>query len=409
MIELGTMLIRDRAAVVAARTKMQRLVQTLHGSEITATQAATAISEAARKMLLRGGGSIDLSIIADAEHASLRLLLAGHGAHADGDTLPMCFERVHVEGASIVAVLPLPITGASLDAELIERERSRIASKSRSELLDELREKNRQLEDYSESLEATVAKRTIELREANEKMKQDLEAGAQYVRALIPPPISGPVSVSWRYVPSSNLGGDTIGYHWLDADHLSIYLIDVTGHGLDSALLAVTVTNMIRSGSLPAVDMRRPEAVVTALNETFQSDRHGNKYFTIWYGVFQPRLRRMTWSSGGHHPAVVLSSRSAPRLLPASGPLIGCGSGLEFPEESCDIEVGSRLLLFSDGVFELIRDDRVVWDLNRAIEFLAKHAHHPGELMDLLLEQARTLKGQAQLDDDFSVIEMRFD
>lgn len=409
MIELGAMPIRDRANVAAARTKVQGLVQALHGSEIIATRAATAVSEAARQMLLRGGGSIDLSIIADDEHASLRFTLAGQGAHADGHDLPLCFERVRAEGASIVADLPLPLTGASLDARLIERERSRIASKSRSELMDELREKNRQLEEYSESLEATVAERTMELRAANEKMQQDLDAGAEYVRGLIPPPISGPVSVSWRYVPSSNLGGDTIGYHWLDADHLSIYLIDVTGHGLDSALLAVTVTNMIRSGSLPAVDMRRPEAVVTALNETFQSDRHANKYFTIWYGVFQPRLRRMTWSSGGHHPAVVLSPRSQPRLLPASGPLIGCGPGLEFPEEACDIESGSRLLLFSDGVFELIRNNQVVWDLNSAIEFLSDRSDHPGELMDLLLEHARELRGQSQLDDDFSVIEMRFD
>lgn len=409
MIELGTMQIRDRTAVAAARTKVQGLVRALHGSEIIATRAATAVSEAARRMLLRGGGSIELSIATESEHAALRFRISGGAADADGHALPMCFTRVHAEGSFIVADLPLPLPHASLSAELIERERSRIASKSRSELMDELREKSRQLEDYSESLEATVAERTAELRAANEKMKQDLDAGAEYVRGLIPPPITGPVSVSWRYVPSSSLGGDTIGYHWLDAEHLSIYLIDVTGHGLDSALLAVTVTNMIRSGSLPAVDMRRPEAVVTALNETFLSDRHGNKYFTIWYGVFQPRTRRMTWSSGGHHPAVVLSPRSAPRLLPASGPLIGCGPGLEFPEEACDIEAGSRLLLFSDGVFELVRDDKLVWNFEGAVEFLSERSDNSGELMDVLLEHARSLRGQSQLDDDFSVIEMRFD
>lgn len=409
MIELGTMQIRDRSAVAATRTKVQGLVRALHGSEIVATRAATGVSEAVRQMLLRGGGAIDLSIVAEEDRACLRFRFAGQTAGAGGCTLPLCFVQVRSEGARIVADLPLPLTVASLGAELIERERSRIASKSRSELMEELREKNRQLEDYSESLEATVAERTIELRAANEKMKQDLDAGAEYVRGLIPPPIAGPVSVACRYVPSSTLGGDTIGYHWLDAEHLSIYLVDVTGHGLDSALLAVTVTNMIRSGSLPAVDMRRPEAVVTALNETFQSERHGNKYFTIWYGVFQPRTRRMTWCSGGHHPAVVLSPRSAPRLLPASGPLIGCGPGLEFPEESCAIEAGSRLLLFSDGVFELVRDDGLVWDFHGAVEFLAKHSEHPGELMDLLLEHARMLRGQSQLDDDFSVIEMRFD
>jgi serine phosphatase RsbU (regulator of sigma subunit) len=37
------------------------------------------------------------------------------------------------------------------------------------------------------------------------------------------------VAVDWRYIPASTLGGDTIGYHWIDDDHLALYLIDVTG------------------------------------------------------------------------------------------------------------------------------------------------------------------------------------
>jgi serine phosphatase RsbU (regulator of sigma subunit) len=409
MIEMGTMLIQDRAAVAAARVKVHGLVRAIHGSEIVAIRAATAVSECARRMLLRGGGSIELGIVADGRDVALRFRFAGHLNSVDEQTLPLFFSRICVSDSCVQADLPLPMAAVNLDAGVIERERGRIASKSRSELMGELREKNRQLEAYSESLEATVAERTAELRIANEKMQQDLDAGAEYVRGLIPPPITGPVSVSWRYVPSSNLGGDTIGYHWLDAEHLSMYLIDVTGHGLDSALLAVSVTNIIRSGTLPGVDMRRPESVITALNETFQSDHHGNKFFTIWYGVYQPRTRRISWSSGGHHPAVLLSPRSPRRLLPASGPLIGCGPGLEFPEDSCEVEAGSRLLLFSDGVFELIRDNKLVWDLDGVVEFLSERADHGGDLMDVLLEHARLLRGDSQLDDDFSVIEMRFD
>jgi sigma-B regulation protein RsbU (phosphoserine phosphatase) len=64
-------------------------------------------------------------------------------------------------------------------------------------------------------------------------------------------------------------------------DHLALYLIDVTGHGLDSALLSVTVTNVIRAGALPGTDMKRPDQVLAKLNEAFQGQQHGNKYFTI--------------------------------------------------------------------------------------------------------------------------------
>jgi sigma-B regulation protein RsbU (phosphoserine phosphatase) len=188
-----------------------------------------------------------------------------------------------------------------------------------------------------------------------------------------------------------------------------LYLIDVTGHGLDSALLAVTATNMIRSGTLPSVDMRRPEQVIAALNDAFPSEQHGGKYFTIWYGVFEPRTSRLTWSGAGHHPAV-LQGMGAPEpvLLPSSGPLIGCAPGLEFPAETCPVPASSRLLIFSDGVFELLRDDRIVWDLAGAIEFLSKQAARGESVLDALLAHVYQLRGCTRLEDDFSIIEALF-
>ncbi len=99
----------------------------------------------------------------------------------------------------------------------------------------------------------------------HERMRDDIEAGIKYVRGCIPPPISAadsPVAVDWRYIPSSTLGGDTIGYHWVDQDHLALYLIDVTGHGLDSALMAVAIVNVIRSGFVAGADLRQPDRVL---------------------------------------------------------------------------------------------------------------------------------------------------
>ncbi len=95
---------------------------------------------------------------------------------------------------------------------------------------------------------------------ADERMRAEFAAGLKYVRECIPAPMNGPVSVDWRYVPASTLGGDTIGYHWLDGESLALYLIDVTGHGLDSALLSVTLTNIIRTGALSGVDMKLPRS-----------------------------------------------------------------------------------------------------------------------------------------------------
>jgi serine phosphatase RsbU (regulator of sigma subunit) len=67
------------------------------------------------------------------------------------------------------------------------------------------------------------------------------------------------------------------------------------------------------------------------------------------------------------------------------------------------------LLIFSDGVFEIFRDGRDAWDLDACIGFLAASADLPGNLMDELVQHVYQLRGSHRLDDDFSIIEARFD
>ncbi|HET6406849.1 MAG TPA: SpoIIE family protein phosphatase, partial [Chthoniobacteraceae bacterium] len=181
----------------------------------------------------------------------------------------------------------------------------------------------------------------------NERMRDDVAAGIRYIDGCIPPPISDadlPVAVDWRYVPSSTLGGDIIGYHWVDPDHFAIYLIDVTGHGMDSALLAVTITNVIRSGSLAGANLRQPDQVLAALNQAFQGAQHGHKYFTIWYGVYHATSRALTYASGGHPSAIVVApGQSSPLLFPATGPVMGMAPEIQFPAVTESIPPGSRL------------------------------------------------------------------
>jgi predicted ATPase len=243
----------------------------------------------------------------------------------------------------------------------------------------------------------------------NEHMREDFAAGVKYVLGCIPPPINGAVSIDWRFIPSSRLGGDTIGYHWIDDDHLAIYLIDVTGHGLDSALLSVAIANVLRSGSLRGADMRRPDQVLATLNDAFPGERHGQKFFTAWYGVYEPCTGSLTWSGGGHHPSILLTPGARdPILLPSSGMMIGIMSGLEYPTESCQVPADARLLVFSDGVFEIVRDGSVVWNLSECIEYLATRDSRGGALMDELLAHVRALGGSHDLGDDFSILEACF-
>jgi predicted ATPase len=243
----------------------------------------------------------------------------------------------------------------------------------------------------------------------DERMRAEFAAGIKYVRDCIPPPMDGVVSVDWRYLPASTLGGDTIGYHWVDNDHLALYLIDVTGHGLDAALLSVSVANVIRGGAVPGAAMTQPDQVLAKLNDLFQGEHHGERFFTIWYGVYHCATRRMTWSGGGHPPSILLlPGESNPLLLPSAGLIMGAIRGANFPARSYRIPAGARLLIFSDGVFEIFRDEGAVWSLDACIAYMAALAERRESLMDELLDHVYQLRGSSCLDDDFSIIEAWF-
>ena len=91
-----------------------------------------------------------------------------------------------------------------------------------------------------------------------ERIQEELAEAAAYLRSLLPAPFATPFAIDWRFIPSSELGGDAFGYHWIDDDHFALYLLDVCGHGVGAALLSVTVLNVLRSGAMQGTDFRDP-------------------------------------------------------------------------------------------------------------------------------------------------------
>ena len=149
------------------------------------------------------------------------------------------------------------------------------------------------------------------LAESERLMAEELAQASRYVQSLLPPPLEGEVRAQWRFVPSTQLGGDMFGYHWLDADHLAIYLLDVSGHGVGSSLLAVSATNLLTSQALLDTDFRDPGKVLSRLNDVFQMEKQNGKYFTIWYGVYRRGDRTLAYCNAAHPAPLLWSGPSA--------------------------------------------------------------------------------------------------
>ena len=245
-------------------------------------------------------------------------------------------------------------------------------------------------------------------------LARDLAEAARYVQSLLPDPLrDGPIRSDWRFVPSTSLGGDTFGYHWLDADHFAFYLLDVSGHGVGPALLSVSAINTLRSQSLPQTDFLDPAQVLAALNRAFPMEQQNQLYFTIWYGVFDRTRRTIRFGAGGHPPAILLTgpteAEATPHLLDATGPMVGAIADLEYGSSECPVDAYGKLFLFSDGAYEIERADGTMWPFGEFLEFMRRPSTPGVSDMDTLVGHVRALSGKHEFADDFSIVEFRFE
>ncbi len=250
-------------------------------------------------------------------------------------------------------------------------------------------------------------KARITAENANAALAAEMAEATRYVEALLPQRLKGGVvATDWLYRPSTSLGGDAFGYHWLDETHLAIYLLDVCGHGVGAALLATSAINAIRSQTLRNADFYLPHSVLAGLNAAFSMESQNNMYFTIWYGVYDTTTRNLHFSSAGHHGAVLVEPNKKRTILESEGLVIGVMPDVEYQTEQYTIPVGSRLHVFSDGTYE-VQTAAGEFELTQFADVIEQVVNNEGSTTDILVSM-QNVQGRNNFDDDFSMLQLCF-
>jgi len=246
------------------------------------------------------------------------------------------------------------------------------------------------------------------LRTTQEALNAELAGAVEYVLSLLPRPITEErVSADWSMTTSAQLGGDGLGYHWMDSERFAFYLLDVSGHGVKSALLAVSIIDTLRTCGLAHTDWNDPGAVLRSLNRVYFSQSHDHLYFTIWYGIADTGKRLMRYSGGGHPPAVIRTLGCKNPILPASGPPVGCFANAKYPTMEISLSFPTDLYLFSDGVFETRRQQDAA-PLDRLVDFLVAPSNGQGRTVAEVRNRTLDHLHGAPPPDDCSVLKVSF-
>lgn len=273
----------------------------------------------------------------------------------------------------------------------------------------DLKQANLSLSKKNAQIQVTLKQRDSAL----SALDRELSEASDYVRSILPQPITeDPIRIDWRFIPSTSLGGDAFGYHWLDEDHFAFYLIDVSGHGVGAALLSISVVNALRSQTLHNTDLKDPEGVMSSLNNLFPGEKNNDMFFTMWYGVYNKTTRELTYASAGHPPALSFdhsdSTDSPVIFLRTPNYVIGGIPNIGYKKSKHHIGPQTKLFVFSDGVYEIEKSDGKMWRFSEFADFMISNKSDVQKSLDGLYRHALKLGRSKKLEDDFTIMEIEF-
>jgi PAS domain S-box-containing protein len=272
--------------------------------------------------------------------------------------------------------------------------------------------------------EERLAAANTEILASNNRMKRDLEAAAKVQQALLPttlPRIEG-LEFAWLFKPTAELAGDQLNIMRLDETNIALYLLDVSGHGVSSSLMAVAASLLLSrrrdistpgSGEPvepPTFPLASPADAALALNQQFIRERTAPQYLTLVYGMLNVVSGEFRYVAAGHPGPVLVRKDTAPLALQApTGLPIGLFTA-SYEEYTVSLCRGDRVYLYSDGITEAMNASEEQFGVQRLISRLDEVRALPlEESLNALLKSVEGWRCHDCLRDDVSLVALEWE
>ena len=182
----------------------------------------------------------------------------------------------------------------------------------------------------------------------HERVRRELELAAEIQKNLLPVPRPRPFPIHGVNVPARTVSGDFFDILPLESGRIAFCLGDVSGKGMNAALLMAKTASLYRC---LAKSVERPGRLLSILNEEIVETATRGMFVTMVAGVYDASTGMICLANAGHEPPL-RHRRSGPfESFPAEAPPLGIVSGGEFPEAEVQLD-GDTLYTFSDGLTE---------------------------------------------------------
>ena len=253
-----------------------------------------------------------------------------------------------------------------------------------------------------------------------EELLEAFQSAAEIQRRLIPEeyPQYQQLSYAWRFMPSKKVGGDLFNVARLDENTVMTYLVDVSGHGISSAMVSVAIQQSLsphtghipkrQTSTPPHYIINSPAGVMADLEREYPFERF-EEFFTLIYLLIDEASGIVRYCSAGHPAPILIRSSGQVQRLTAGGTIIGLGNLIDFKEGEIRMEAGDRLFLYTDGVTEHGMSTGEAFGEQRLLDCLQTHRADGLEgSLEHTVKCFREFGGDLEPQDDITLIGIRY-
>jgi sigma-B regulation protein RsbU (phosphoserine phosphatase) len=234
------------------------------------------------------------------------------------------------------------------------------------------------------------------------------------------------MAVAWKFEPCEHMGGDIFNMFQLDEDHWALYMLDVSGHGVEAALITVSVSQFLqpnsghlfkkKAGKSPQPhQLMTPLEVLAALDAEFPFERFNN-FFTTTYMIIDTANGELRYSNAGHPHSILLRKSGKMELLQKGGPAIGMGDfhllngqADRFEEGSVQLHPGDKLFTYTDGIVEYQSRNGELYGTRRFYETLeARRGQSINDMVEQSIKSLMNFGNNAKPQDDITLLGLEF-
>jgi len=248
----------------------------------------------------------------------------------------------------------------------------------------ELKDARESLKHQNEILELRVKERTkdvldlqqieFELLAAQEKVENEMNIAAQIQRSILPAdfpafPQHDEFDLYATMTPAREVGGDFYDFFLVDDDNLAVLIADVADKGVPAALFTMISRTIFRS---IAKQQNSPARILTEANDLLCEGNDTGMFVTTFLAFYHLPSGQITYSNGGHTPALLFGSEGDYReLIHKHGPALGVRNGILYTEDMDTLEPGQVLVIYTDGVTEASSPDDEMFGLDRFTKLIS--------------------------------------